>query len=101
MSSISSSSPFQTTVPNEVKLEVLSFLNKRGLQTIACKFDNITKVVQTQVKKTTTDDVQYRTARATSALLGFAKPNLSTHYYPSGQIGYLGNRKIAVFKNTP
>lgn len=54
--------------------------------------DNIGKVTQSQVFKSSTD----KTARVAASLFGFANPN--AHYYPTGQIGYLGNRKITVFK---
>lgn len=56
------------------------------------------QIIQTQIKKTTTNDLQFRTNSAASALFGFATPNLSTHYSPTGQIGSLGNRKITVYK---
>lgn len=147
MSSIGSSSLFQTTMPDEVNVHILSFLDNRSLQAVACtstrfnclakdsqiwrprteiefgkivaqgakqpnkswkqthdelsaskiaRVENVAKVIQAQVKKTTTD----RTFRAASALFGFALRNPSTHYYPTGQTGYLGNRKITVFKSS-
>jgi F-box-like len=151
MSSIGCPSPFQITVPDEVKLKVFSFLDKRNLQSIACtckqfnglsedfqiwklrttiefgkfvadgakqsnkswkrtydeldssrkvRVDNIPNVIQAQVKKKNIDNLQYRTARSASVVFGFAMPNLSTHYYFSGQKGCLGNRKITVFKTS-
>lgn len=64
------------------------------------RIQNTAKILQTQIKKTTQDDIQYRSAKAASALFGFAMPNSSIHYYPTGQTGSLGNRKITVFKST-
>ncbi|WP_075883628.1 hypothetical protein [Candidatus Protochlamydia sp. W-9] len=60
--------------------------------------ESIDQIIQTQIKKTTTNDLQFRTNSAASALFGFATPNPSTHYSPTGQIGSLGNRKITVYK---
>jgi hypothetical protein len=42
--------------------------------------ENISKVLQTHVKKTETDDIQYRTSRAAAALFGFAMPTSSSNW---------------------
>ncbi len=149
--STTSNSSVLDKMPEEISLHILSFLDSKSLQAIACtnlqfkrlaedhqlwrpktldefgtivalgakQFDkswkqtyenlassrsmrtqNTKNILQSHAKKVTTDDVQYRTAMAASALFGFAAPELSTHYYPTGQTGSLGSRKITVYKSS-
>ena len=60
---------------------------------------NISKVLQTHTKKVQDDNLRQRTQRA-AALLGFPIQNPDTHYYPTGQVGHLGNFKVTVSKST-
>jgi hypothetical protein len=49
MSSVGSPSPFQTTMPDEVNLHILSFLDNRSLQALACtstRFNRLAKDFQ-------------------------------------------------------
>lgn len=62
--------------------------------------ENISKVLQTHVKKVETDDIQYRTSKAAAALFGLAAPSQSTHYVPNGQTAFWGNRKVTVYKTS-
>jgi hypothetical protein len=157
MSSVGGPSPFQGIIPDEVALQILSFLDKRDLQSVACtcrkledlskdfqiwkprteiefgkfiaegaktpkiswkqtyeeleksrktRMESAAKVLQTHVKKTTTDDFQYRTTCAASRLFGLPMTNPRTHYYPTGQTGYFRDSttldaiKINVYKST-
>jgi hypothetical protein len=59
---------------------------------------NVSNVCHAHVKKITTDDVIHRIDLASSAIFGFAMPNPSTHYYPTGQKGHFDNHTITVFR---
>jgi hypothetical protein len=63
------------------------------------RVNNIGNVLHAHVKKTRTDDIQYRTQRATTQLFGFPMPNPNAHNYLTGQTGFLGDRKITVYKS--